>query len=107
MKLGLEWWHILKAIRQSMDDSFVWEINGVNTTIFESYLKEFSKYNPNEYKIVVIDNAGFHSTKNIEVPEYFPFKNTSLCARIESLRTKCGSILKTDIKTNDLKTWKN
>ena len=50
-------------------DSFVWEINAVNTTVFESYLKEFSKYKPNEYKIVVMDNAGFHSTKNIEVPE--------------------------------------
>jgi hypothetical protein len=50
-------------------DSFVWEINGVDTTIFESYLKEFSQYKPKEYKIVVIDNAGFHSTKNIQVPE--------------------------------------
>ena len=50
-------------------DSFVWEINGVDTIIFEAYLKEFSQYKPNEYKIVVIDNAGFHSTKNIEVPE--------------------------------------
>ncbi|MCF6180597.1 IS630 family transposase [Lutibacter sp.] len=50
-------------------NSFVWEINGVNTIIFEAYLKEFSQYKPNEYKIVVIDNAGFHSTKNIEVPE--------------------------------------
>ena len=50
-------------------DSFVWEINGVDTTIFESYLKEFSQHKPNEYKIVVIDNAGFHSTKNIEIPD--------------------------------------
>jgi transposase len=50
-------------------DSFVWEINGVDTTIFESYLKHFSKYRPKEYKIVIIDNAGFHSTKNIEIPE--------------------------------------
>jgi transposase len=50
-------------------DSFVWEINGVDTVIFESYLKEFSQYKPEEYKIVVIDNAGFHSTKHIEVPE--------------------------------------
>jgi transposase len=50
-------------------NSFVWEINGVNTDIFESYLKEFSQFKPNEYKIVVIDNAGFHSTKNIEVPD--------------------------------------
>lgn len=50
-------------------DSFVWEINGVNTTIFEAYLKEFSLYKPKEFKILVIDNAGFHSTKNIDIPE--------------------------------------
>jgi|TARA_B110000037_G_C17022095_1_gene465773 transposase len=50
-------------------DSFVWEINGVNTAIFEAYLKEFSQYKPNQYKIVVIDNAGFHSTKHIEIPD--------------------------------------
>jgi transposase len=50
-------------------DSFVWEINGVNTAIFEDYLKEFSQYKPNQYKIVVIDNAGFHSTKHIEIPD--------------------------------------
>ena len=50
-------------------DSFVWEINGVDTSIFETYLKHFSLYKPHEYKIVVIDNAGFHSTKNIEIPD--------------------------------------
>jgi len=50
-------------------NSFVWEINGVDTKIFESYLKHFSEYKPKEYKIVVIDNAGFHSTKNIEIPD--------------------------------------
>ena len=49
-------------------DSFVWEINGVGTKIFEAYLRAFSLQRPNEFKIVVIDNAGFHSTKNIEVP---------------------------------------
>ena len=49
-------------------DSFVWEVEGVDTKIFEAYLHQFSKYKPKEYKIVVIDNAGFHSTKNIEVP---------------------------------------
>jgi transposase len=49
--------------------NFVWEIEGVDTLIFEAYLKDFSQYRPDEFKIVVIDNAGFHSTKNIEVPE--------------------------------------
>lgn len=50
-------------------DSFVWEINGADSQIFESYLQEFSLQNPREYKIVVIDNAGFHSTKNITIPK--------------------------------------
>ena len=50
-------------------DSFMWEINGLSTQIFEMYLKEFSKQNPRELKLVVIDNAGFHSTKNIDIPE--------------------------------------
>lgn len=49
-------------------DSFVWEVNGVSTQIFETYLKAFSAHRPREFKIVVIDNAGFHSTKHIQVP---------------------------------------
>lgn len=52
-----------------METVFFWEINGVNTEIFEAYLNGFSKYNPEEYKVVVIDNAGFHSTKNFDIPD--------------------------------------
>lgn len=48
--------------------SFVWEINGVSTKIFEAYLKAFSLYRPDEHKIIVIDNAGFHATQNIKIP---------------------------------------
>jgi transposase len=50
-------------------DSFVWEVEGVSTAIFEAYLKELSQHRPNEFKIIVIDNAGFHSTKNIKIPD--------------------------------------
>ena len=49
-------------------DSFVWEINGTDSIIFEAYLQAFSRYKPEEFKVIVIDNAGFHSTKNIEIP---------------------------------------
>ena len=49
-------------------DRFVWEINGVDSLIFSKYLNALSQHNPDEYKIVVIDNAGFHSTKNMSVP---------------------------------------
>jgi len=49
-------------------DSFVWEINGVNKAIFNAYLQALSKHKPDEVKILVIDNAGFHSTQNIDIP---------------------------------------
>ncbi|SHI31597.1 DDE superfamily endonuclease [Arenibacter nanhaiticus] len=53
-----------------MDGShFTWEVEGVDTLIFEAYRKEFSLYRPEELKIVVIDNPGFHSTKNINIPD--------------------------------------
>ncbi len=49
--------------------SFVWEINGTSIDIFKRYLQAFSGQRPNEYKIVVIDNARFHLIKPDEVPE--------------------------------------
>ena len=49
-------------------DSFVWEINDVDNSIFEAYLNAFSNHRPEEHKIFLIDNAGFHTTKNIRVP---------------------------------------
>lgn len=45
------------------------EIENVSKAIFHSYLDQLSKHKPNELKIVVIDNAGFHSTKDTEVPD--------------------------------------
>ncbi len=49
-------------------DSFIWEVEGVSTDIFERYLTAFSRHKPNELKVIIIDNAGFHSTKNIVIP---------------------------------------
>lgn len=49
-------------------DSFVWEVEGVNTEIFEKYLKALSLHRPEEHKILFLDNAGFHSTKKFIVP---------------------------------------
>ncbi len=36
---------------------------------FIKYLQDFSKHKPRELKIIVIDNASFHSTKDIILPE--------------------------------------
>ena len=48
---------------------------GVDSMIFEAYLKAFSAYRLKEFKIVVIDNVGFHSTKNIDIPDNIFFLN--------------------------------
>ncbi len=51
------------------EDSFVFEIEGTSSYIFYQYLKQFSEYKPYEFKIILIDNAGFHSLKHFEIPK--------------------------------------
>ena len=63
-------------------DSFYWETPLVSNDIFESYLKDFSSQNPGELKIVIIDNAGFHASQNITIPD-----NIKLI-RIPTIRTR-------------------
>ena len=50
-------------------DTFVYEIEGTTSEIFYRYLLEFSKHNPKELKVIIIDNAGFHSLKHYELPD--------------------------------------
>ena len=50
-------------------DMFVYEIEGTTSQIFYKYLFALSEHRPGEFKIVVIDNAGFHSIKNYKIPE--------------------------------------
>ena len=54
-------------------DSFVFEIEGTTSEIFYLYILEFSKYKPEELKIIIIDNAGFHSLSKYEIPENIKF----------------------------------
>ncbi len=50
-------------------ESFCMTTEGVCKDLFIKYLEDFSKHNPSELKIIVIDNAAFHSTKDIILPE--------------------------------------
>ena len=50
-------------------ESFCMTTDGVCKDLFIKYLEDFSKHNPGELKIIVIDNAAFHSTKGIVLPE--------------------------------------
>lgn len=50
-------------------EHFCMTTNGVCKEFFIKYLEDFSKHKPLELKIMIIDNAAFHSTKDIEIPE--------------------------------------
>lgn len=50
-------------------DAFVYEIEGTTSEIFYKYLVEFSKHKPKELKVIVIDNAGFHSLQQYHIPK--------------------------------------
>ncbi len=54
-------------------DSFVYEIEGTTSEIFYEYIKAFSKYKKDELKIIVIDNAGFHSLSKYDIPNNIEF----------------------------------
>jgi len=49
-------------------DAFYWETSHVGNDIFEGFLNDFSKMNPKELKLLIIDNAGFHACQNITIP---------------------------------------
>lgn len=50
-------------------DKFLIEHQQCNAQVFERFLKEFSEQKPNEFKIIVLDNAAFHKAKKISIPE--------------------------------------
>lgn len=55
-------------------DSFLLEMPHCNAETFQTYLDEFSKQKPNEFKIIVLDNGAFHKAKELKIP-----KNIALC----------------------------
>ena len=88
-------------------DAFVYEIQGTTSEIFYQYLKAFSLYKPKEIKIIIMDNAAFHSLtkytlpdniKIIKIPPYSPELNPS---------EKIWAYIKQYYKNNVFKTLDN
>jgi transposase len=50
-------------------ESFCMTSDGVCKDFFIKYLEDFSQHNPAELKIIIMDNAGFHSTKDVKLPQ--------------------------------------
>ena len=49
--------------------SFLLELPFCNTDSFQYFLDEFSIQNPNELKVIVLDNGAFHKAKRLVVPK--------------------------------------
>ncbi len=47
---------------------FLLELPTCNTTTFQLFLQQFAKQDPEEYKIILLDNAAFHKAKGLQVP---------------------------------------
>jgi len=45
------------------------EMPACNSEVFQIYLNEFSKHNPDEFKIITLDNGAFHKAKSLSIPE--------------------------------------
>ncbi|WP_262706858.1 transposase [Flavobacterium columnare] len=50
-------------------ESFCMTIQSVCKELFVKYLEDFSNHKPTELKIMIIDNAAFHSTKDVIIPD--------------------------------------
>ncbi len=50
-------------------ETFCMTTNGICKELFLKYLEDFSRHKPDELKIIVIDNASFHSTKDHQLPK--------------------------------------
>jgi len=48
---------------------FELELPFCNSSTFQLYLEEFSLCNPDEFKIIVLDNGAFHKAKKIQIPQ--------------------------------------
>lgn len=48
---------------------FLLEMPFCNTKSFQIFLDEFSAFEIEEYKIIVLDNGAFHKAKSLRIPE--------------------------------------
>lgn len=50
-------------------DKFLLEMPNCNAANFQVFLDNFSAQNPDEFKIMVLDNGAFHKAKTLHVPD--------------------------------------
>ncbi len=60
--------YLFGAFSPITGDSFMLEMPSCNGDNFQLFLDEFSKENPDEFKIIVLDKGAFHKAKSLQIP---------------------------------------
>lgn len=60
--------YLFGAFSPITGDSLLLDLPGCNTDTFQIFLNELAKQNPEEYKIMVLDNGAFHKAKRLQLP---------------------------------------
>ena len=60
--------YLFGAFSPITGNSFMMELPYCNTLTFQLFLDEFAKEEPDEFKIVVLDNGAFHKAKALVIP---------------------------------------
>lgn len=61
--------YLFGAFSPFTGEHFELELPNCNTDTFQVFLDEFSKINPNELKIMLLDNGAFHKAERLVIPE--------------------------------------
>ena len=68
VKLGFKNFYLYSAVELGTGEHFTLEIPHVNTVCFNVFLYEFSKDYPDDKVLLVMDGAGWHKSKQLEIP---------------------------------------
>ena len=60
--------YLFGAFSPITGNHFMLELPKCNSDCFQLYLDELSKQNPDEFKILFLDNGAFHKAKNLLIP---------------------------------------
>jgi transposase len=61
--------YLFGAFSPITGDKFLLEMPHCNTANFQVFLNDFSAENPEEFKIMVLDNGAFHKAKTLKIPD--------------------------------------
>jgi transposase len=68
-----DYYYTYGLIEPMSGESFFYEFSNVNSTCFQAFLEEFSRQFIDAIHIIQLDNASFHTTQKLKIPENIIF----------------------------------